>query len=72
MTIWKKTLTSSVKSEKIKNIEYSTNNWIRDVETFHANNNYGRKLEEISDIKVLDSQLAQYFGNETANSGASR
>src|SRR5215216_6324683 len=46
---------------KVKNTEYSTNNWIRAVETFRANNNYEKKLEEIFDIKVLDSQLTQYL-----------
>ena len=46
---------------KVKNTEYSTNNWIRAVEAFRTNNNYEGKLEEISDIKILDSQLAQYL-----------
>ncbi|CAB4481902.1 unnamed protein product [Rhizophagus irregularis] len=46
---------------KVKNTEYSTNNWIRAVELFRAKNNYEKKLEEISETKVLDSQLAQFL-----------
>ncbi|GBC38325.2 zinc finger MYM-type protein 2-like [Rhizophagus irregularis DAOM 181602=DAOM 197198] len=69
--IYEKTLASSDNLEKnvnffceigkVKNTEYSTNNWIRAVELFRAKNNYEKKLEEISETKVLDSQLAQYL-----------
>ncbi|CAB4398881.1 unnamed protein product [Rhizophagus irregularis] len=69
--IYEKTLASNDNLEKnvnffceigkVKNTEYSTNNWIRAVELFRAKNNYEKKLEEISETKVLDSQLAQYL-----------
>jgi hypothetical protein len=52
----KKSIGFFCKIEKVKNMEYSTNNWSRSVETFGIDNNYEGILEEILDTKVLDSQ----------------
>ncbi|RIA92152.1 hypothetical protein C1645_821038 [Glomus cerebriforme] len=69
--IYEKTLASSNNLEKninffceigkVKNIEYSTNNWTHTIEIFYANKNYKGKLEEISDIKQVYSGKIKYL-----------